>query len=294
VGGLCVALELRWNPDGLSVIFTAYFDESDTHGANPTVIMGGFLGHAYQWRVFNRDLDRIRAEFGFRVFHAKEFKHKSGDFRGWDDEKCRRLLDVLTHLVHQRLTEGVTVDLPRKRYLDEYRNLPFPANMQPDSQYGLCFRVCLRHFLQIVGARGGKRPTLHIVIEAGHKNVRDTERVFNELKKWMARRGSEALGAITIAQKSETNERMVADFLAHTYSMMRASNPLLLQQLPDQSEPSDRPRGEAGLTYLEFRNETFQEFKDIFASERQAAIDDWRARRAVKGARSSSSRASAG
>src|SRR5580658_9794857 len=98
--------------------------------------------------------------------------------------------------------------------------------MRRDSQYGLCFRVCLGHFLQIINARGGRRPTLHIVIEAGHKNVGDTQRIFDELKKWMARRGSEILGTIMIAQKSESDELMVADFLAHTYSMMRASNPL--------------------------------------------------------------------
>ena len=289
---MCIALEHRWNPDALFVIFTAYFDESDTHGPKPTVVMGGFLGHAYQWRIFNRDLDRIRTEFGFRVFHAKEFKQKRGEFCGWDDKKCLRLQEALANLVHRRLTEGVTVDLPRDRYLDGYRNLPFPAKMPRDSQYGLCFRVCMGHFLQIVGARGGKRPTLHVVIEAGHKNVGNTLHIFNELKKWMARRGSQIFGTITVAQKSECNELMVADFLAHTYSMMRANNPLLLRQLPDQGEPDDRTRGEAGLTYLEFRDETFQEFKDIFASERHAEL--WTARRAVKGARASSSGASAG
>ncbi len=127
LGELCIALEHRWNPDALFVIFTAYFDQFDTHGPNPTVVMGGFLGHAYQWHVFNRDLDRIRAEFDFRVFHAKEFKHGDGDFRGWDDEKRRRLLGSLTALVHRRLTEGVTVDLPRKRYLDGYRIFAVPS-----------------------------------------------------------------------------------------------------------------------------------------------------------------------
>ena len=75
--------------------------------------MGGFLGHAYQWRVFNRDLDRIRTEFGFRVFHAKEFKHKAGDFRGWSNEKCALLTERLADLVHRRLTEGATIHLVR-------------------------------------------------------------------------------------------------------------------------------------------------------------------------------------
>jgi hypothetical protein len=45
---LCVVLEHRWRPQELFVLFTAYLDESDTHGTAPTVIMAGFLGHARQ------------------------------------------------------------------------------------------------------------------------------------------------------------------------------------------------------------------------------------------------------
>lgn len=279
---LCVALEHRWSPESLFLIFTAYFDESGTHGPAPTVIMGGFLGHAYQWRIFNRDLDRLRADYGFRLFHAKKFKHKRGEFEGWSDEKCRQLVKDLAMLVNADLTEGVTVSLERSRYLNEYRNLPFPSKMQPDSQYGLCFRVCLGHFWEMVCARGGKRPKLHIVIEDGHENVGGALVIFSELKKWMARRDLDVLGKIIIAKKDESDELMAADFLAHTYSMMCADNPVFLDGLPNQDAPNARPRGEAGLTYLEFKNETFQEFKDIFERERQASIDDWRAKRDAK------------
>lgn len=263
------------------MIFTAYFDESGTHGPNPTVTVAGLLGHAYQWRIFKRDLDRIRAELGFRVFHAKELKHRSGEFSGWDDKKCSRLVDAMVDLVHRRLTEGAAVDLPRKQYLDDSRAPPFPPKMQPDTQYGLCFRVCLGHLLEIVSARSGKRHTLHVVVEAGHKNVGDLARIFKELKMWMGRRGVELLGSIKIAQKSESDELMVADFLAHTYWTMRANNPLLLQQLPEQD--GNRTSGQAGLTYLELRPDTFQEFKDIYARERQATLDEWRARHAANG-----------
>ena len=38
---LCIALKHEWHPDELFMIFTAYFDEADTHGPSPTVIMAG-------------------------------------------------------------------------------------------------------------------------------------------------------------------------------------------------------------------------------------------------------------
>ena len=43
IGEVCVALEHRWNPDARFVIFTAYFDESDTHGPEPAIIMAAYL-----------------------------------------------------------------------------------------------------------------------------------------------------------------------------------------------------------------------------------------------------------
>jgi hypothetical protein len=43
---LCVALEHRWKPEELFLLYTAYFDESDTHGRQPNMIMAAFLGHA--------------------------------------------------------------------------------------------------------------------------------------------------------------------------------------------------------------------------------------------------------
>ena len=54
------------------MIFTAYFDESDTHGPSPTVVVAGFFGHAYQWRRFNKRLSEIRARDGFGVHPVHE------------------------------------------------------------------------------------------------------------------------------------------------------------------------------------------------------------------------------
>jgi hypothetical protein len=132
------------------VIFTGYFDESDTHGPAPTVVLSAFVGHAYQWRQFERKLSRLQKRDGFTIFHAKDFKAKAGEFNGWSDEKCLRLLTELAHLVRDHLTEGMTIALERERYLNEYRAPPIPKKMTLDSQYGVCFRACLYQLISIM------------------------------------------------------------------------------------------------------------------------------------------------
>jgi hypothetical protein len=64
------------------MIFTAYFDEADTHGAAPHMIMAGLMGSARQWQLFMRRLRQMQREDGFNIFHATEFKHRAGEFAG--------------------------------------------------------------------------------------------------------------------------------------------------------------------------------------------------------------------
>jgi len=89
---------------------------------------------------------------------------------GWPDPKCMKLVEDLTTLVRDHLTEGLTIYLERERYLNEYRAPPVPKKMTLDSQYGVCFRACMRQVLEILW-RAGKRHRLDVVIEDGHNNT---------------------------------------------------------------------------------------------------------------------------
>jgi hypothetical protein len=284
IGELCVALAHRWEPERLFVIFTAYIDESGTHGRNPDVVMGAFLAHAYQWRIFNRDLDRIRERYGFNIFHAKDFKALRGEFEGWEDEKCLRLIDDLIALVRDRLTRGATIHLERDLYLRGYREKPFPPKMQPDSQFGVCFRALLAYLVATVAATG-KSPRLHVVVEAGHENVGCVDPIFREFKERLQRNGVELLGTVTRAEKVETKELMVADFLAHSHTLMRN----------DASEPIDYaklvqpvPRDKAGLTFLVLTERGLDEMKAHFLRDKQEKIEVWRRQRDARRKASSS------
>lgn len=284
---LCVALEHRWNPDALFLIFTAYFDESDTHGPAPDLILAAFLGHARQWRVFERRLRAMQRKYGFQIFHAKDFRAGRGEFSAWDERKSMALLDELAVAIRDNLEEAVTITLPRAMYEADYRNSPTPKGMNLDSQYGLCFRACLHNLISII-TKDKKMHRLHVVIEDGHKNVGDTVRIFNEVKEGYAELGFNLLGTITVEKKKDCPLLMVADFQAHLSSinedLKRAGQPSYIDL---SSEPSPNAKG-AGLSFINFTSEHLRRIKELWAEDKQRRIDEWRAVRDAKRAAVSS------
>jgi hypothetical protein len=135
----------------------------------------------------------------------------------------------------------------------------------------------MRQVLEIVMA-DGKPHRLDVVIEHGHRNARDTIEIFNDVKRRLKeRRGLDLLGEIVTAKKHERAPLMVADFLASTYSMMRASR--ARGQIDDAELAPDPPKGQAGLTFLELLPDALHRLKEDFEADRQEAVTAWRARR---------------
>lgn len=49
------------------MLFAAYFDEANTHGKTPTIIMATFLDHGRQWEIFGRRLRSLQPKHDFTV-----------------------------------------------------------------------------------------------------------------------------------------------------------------------------------------------------------------------------------
>lgn len=265
-------------PERLFVIFTANFDKTDTHGPKPTVILAAFVGHAYQWKRFNKKLARLQAHYGFRVFHATDFKGQHREFSGWSDQKCASLISDLTELVRDNLALGMTIALPYDRFINEYRAPPIPpSKMHMDSQYGACFRACMGYLVDFLALRQ-HRDKLNIVMELGHNNVRDCERIFDDLTKRFLNIGVDILGSFTIERKDTWPPLMVADLLAHTYSMVRAQDSA--GTLPARAmQPANTLKGALAL---ELAPDALAELKAGYVRFRQLETDEWRKRRGVK------------
>jgi hypothetical protein len=163
--------EHRWNPDSTFLIFTAYFDESDTHGLSPTLVMAAFLGSARQWELFGRKIRALRPRDGFKVFHAKDFKALRGEFRGWGPSKCVRLLNDAAVAIRDGL-DGRGYNRPAAHAV-YYRisRLLRPERDAPRQPIRVCFRACMIRLIQIVIA-DMKRHKLHAAIPSGNQLLR--------------------------------------------------------------------------------------------------------------------------
>src|SRR6266566_6005081 len=112
---LCIALEHRWKPEELFLLFTAYFDEADTHGRSPNMVMTAFLGHAREWELFRRNLTKFQRQEKFTIYHAKEMRSGVGEYAGWDNTKIGRVVGGLAELTRTTLSDGFLIYLEHER-----------------------------------------------------------------------------------------------------------------------------------------------------------------------------------
>jgi hypothetical protein len=253
---LCIALTRRWKPEHLFLfVFTGYLDESGTHDGSPVIIMAGLLARADQWQRFQEGFERAKKTHGFRIFHTKKFKAKKGDFKGWADRQCLALINDLGRLTSSGLTDGVAITLEKDDYDRHYKADGKPNKVRLDSQYGLCFRMCIYHFMQEAMKRQHRKkfPELHIVLEAGHPNSGDAERIFLEMKKEFEDAGINMLRTLTLAAKDECDPLMMADFIAHTSLMInrKERTGLIFNPQPVTGGQNPVERGDTGITHFQ-------------------------------------------
>ena len=282
---LCVALAHRWEPERQFLIFTAYFDETNASHKKPNLIIAAFLASARQWNLFERKLKGLQHDYGFKVFHATDFRARQGEFKGWSDTKATKFIETLANLIHMGLREGLVIKLPYELFETEYLKTPFPKGMRRDSQYGFIFRFCLHQLIKLLSA-DKVRHKLHVVVEEGQPQ--DIFEIFKELKTEYSALGWDALGMISIGSKKDTPPLMIADFQAH-FGML--NDRLGRSGLATYDQITDRQpeRNRAAVTFMEFTPEVLRGVKEMWQKEKEARAEQWRARRAAKHASSMAS-----
>jgi len=240
------------------VILTAYLDESGTHGASPVTVMAGVMANAAQWARFEAEFAALKNKYGFRIFHTKKFKRRLGDFKGWDVFKQLALMLELAKLTEGAFTEAVTFTLSNAEYEASYKGGDKPRRLRLESRYGLCFRNCLLFLILEITKHGldyyVQPPTLHLVIESGHRNWSEVRNIFVETKREIKDlTGFDILGDITFADKDECDPLMMADFLAHTAFMTAGGRlPPASNERPFSEPGPELPLGQSGVTSLRF------------------------------------------
>jgi hypothetical protein len=253
---LCVTLFHRWRPGRIFVILTSYYDEAGTHGGSPVTVMAGVMATANQWHRFETTAARLKRNYGFTVFHSKEFKNRSGAFRGWSIQKQLSLISELGEAANEKnIMEGVMFVLSNREYEESYKGSV--RYFRQDSKYGLCFRNCLLHLILDAADRLGthkkfSETRLNVVLESGAKGADDAKRIFDETRQETERIGLNLLGTLTFASKGDpdSDALWLPDFLAHVTFMRGDSE----RTQPSALYTENRlMRDKGGLTLLRFR-----------------------------------------
>jgi hypothetical protein len=244
IGELCVALRHGWEPDRPFVVITGYFDESGTHGDASVSVMAGFVGDARQWRKFEKRAEKLFRRYKVDVFHTIDVRRTDKDFSGWTVDRKIEFIDEFQHIVNETLEAGYSSILSKEDF-GYYQSLDWPRRAKKDSQYTILFRTCLASVLNgsIANHNWANRntePTVHIVLESGHRNAKDVLRVYEEARKFF-NVSSGALGGLTFSSKADCLPLAAADLFAYSAYAKEVGTKLLWQaKRPTKSNISYR------------------------------------------------------
>lgn len=219
--------------------YTAYLDESGTHQGAKVSVMAGFVGDERQWRKFEKRASKLFGRFRVDIFHSIDVRRGDDDFRGWTVDRKLRFLDEFQHIVNETLLAGVTSVLRDEDYA-YYSDLAWPKKSRRDSKYGILFRGCFAHIIDVIGnVPNVHEPRLRIVLEDGHKNAPDTARIYQWAQSQLG--PSRALSGLTFADKESCLPIAAADLLAYSaWGQEVGQKPIGELRTPSKAEQSYR------------------------------------------------------
>lgn len=197
-------------PDAKFMVLTAYLDESYGDKNQPLTI-AGFVASAIAWGQFCDDFKTLLEDNGVQRFHAKKFRKRNGEFKGWPDGKYGLFNGKFLELINKHLDSGFIVYLDLNEYHSIYAAPGLPKKARKDTPYGLCMRAFIYQVIVHYENRHEELP-VNFVLEHGHKHSGDAERVFHEVKEGQ---GRGVLGAFSLETKNTCVPLAVPDSLAH-------------------------------------------------------------------------------
>lgn len=271
---LAMALFHRRKPERLFVIVTVYIDESGTHGSGVT-ILGGWVGSLGQWAAFDRRWVKHLRRNGLTYFHSRKMRQTKGQFEGWSRAKKSAFMQTAADLGLKNLEFGFTIALPDAAYRDFYIAGYRPREIPLDSAYGLCFRYCLSLIPGFAkDAFKGRELDINFVLESGHKNAGDAERIFNRVKEQGLTNPAEVeivkmLNVISFADKARFPGLQVADVNAYSaYQHESGARPLEVTTLAPETCMADAKKlQKVPIFRLELHEDELKLFKKFILDE---------------------------
>jgi len=161
-------------------IFTAYFDESGTHGGSAAVVVGGHIGVVKKWKELGEIWDtHILKREGIKVSHRVDLENFKGEFLGWKRDRQIKVVRR-AHKIIKKYTEigaGISQAVVPADFEEV---IPDVVKRAFGGAYGWAAHDCLIHVSKWADTHGYREP-IHWVFEAGAKGRHQIDRMFGVL-----------------------------------------------------------------------------------------------------------------
>ncbi len=268
------------------MILTTYLDESGTHAESPISVMAGYVGTSAQWDGFEADWTALVRKAGVKHMHAVELFKRTKQFKGWKAEDVNALAVSLDGVIARHLQVGFSIIVRDDDYKNIYGTGPHPRRPAKDTKYGVCFRACLAFVPSYIASEFtlaqqialAQETTINFVLEQGHRNAGDAQRLFKLYKADALPEWQRFVGTMDVSTKGSPGTQ-AADFLAyciyraeslehqHPASVIEKSSyvadtPLIANTYPRQPVPQNGPI----IFRIPLSREVLQSLKDdLFA-----------------------------
>jgi uncharacterized protein DUF3800 len=167
------------------MIWTAYIDEADSHGA-PVMAMGGFLSAETEWNGFEQRWNgTLLYSHNLTHSHTVDLVHRKNEFKGWTDTQHNEFVLGARELMNAHLNAGFVAVLRRNDYQKHYKALPKPRKPPEDSMYGVLLRACVSFILAIIAYQLNDEvqdEVVHFVLEKGGTKPDYARQLFQRFK----------------------------------------------------------------------------------------------------------------
>ncbi len=189
--------------------FEAYFDESGTHEDSSVTAFGGVIASQSEWDPIMSAWLKVLANHGVPRMHANELANLRGPFRGWDDDRRKRLVNDLLDVYrdHEICLIGTAVE---NSVYDSIR-AEFPG--QRLNAYGFCCWFSIGHLILL--ADEAEDSKVSVTLESGpYKNVQPIQVLQQGL---ISKEVQDSLGfcAAVYANKATHRQLELADVVAY-------------------------------------------------------------------------------
>jgi hypothetical protein len=172
-------------------VLVCYLDDSGKDRENPITTLAGYAATEAQWRGFETEVEPIFAEYGVKILHTKDLHNTDGEFEDWRLLKKQafvaRICSALSHYEPFGMSASAAKAVYAKRATESSRKRTI-------TPYAWCFNLIINWVLTDIRiGRIAHEEGVSFILEMGHQNNVEAEKVFHDVRKLQAKFGFSAI-----------------------------------------------------------------------------------------------------